>query len=1225
MRRLPANRRADKIPTDVLVALAELKPVGEAATRIAVFFGFTPELEPEPPETRAERTEPLPRAQPSGTVRVRRPIASRLNIQQPADPAPRPSAAPAWLADVKLPTGPVIHAYQLPIAPLFQPNLTRALLIGAAGREWPTGEVDMPALVRMVCRGALPARIPRRLRTGLGHRVSLLIQTGDGMAAFAADVRTLIADVRRFVGRDRLRVAWFSDHPIEGVRRAFGSDFAPFQPSGSGELVLVVADLNLPNSQHDAEDRNVSDWIAFVDAVRRRDGVVTAIAPCSAERIPRELRRRMRVLTWDRSTGVRDLRRDEPRNAAPHRETPRTDAREQEGGVSAIARALAVRASLAARAEPQLMRALRLEIEPALPVDAEADLYWSPLVEIHGSAGIVFDAGVLPGLRENLRASPDLLDASWAVTQRLHKDGPRALLHEEELAYLALRGLDEPKRAARARTILRELVAGVQAAQLGLWGERAVMRLPQELLTDFDEARMLVVGVARSAGDSFVLSRVSGRADLSEFPWLVPRAAELGVFYVGLIEGGIVFGPNPFPQSHEILAPRVGSLNVELLWGDATQSQRRLLRVPRNAETTVEIDAKDVEIRVLGAADYRIAEVRPLKLFLSCVSDEFGAYRESLRRALTRPNVEIKIQEDFKNLGGDTLAMVEDYIERCDAVVHFVGEMAGSIPAATSVDNLLRRRPELAARLAEKDMGREALGHLTYTQWEAWLAVGFNKDGARQNLIIVAPAESAERGPKFAPTEASRASQAEHLSRLKAIDLYPGPPFTSADNLAKQVLASAVLDALIAAEVRRARTLTGHKRGVRSVAVLWGGRRALSGAEDETIRLWDLGTGAELRRFDGHQGIVLSVAVLPKEQRALSGSFDNTMRLWDLANGAELRRFEGHSDFVEAVAALPDGRRALSGSGDCTMRLWDLETGVELRVFAGHTATVCSVALLPDGRRVLSGAHDSTARLWDLESGVEILRFEVHQAGVNAVAALPDGRRALSGSADKTLRLWDLQTGALLRRFEGHTSPVTAVTVLPDGRGALSGSEDGTVRLWEIETGAGLVLLDQGQSGGVGSLGILPDGTMVLAGLSDGSLRLIPVGYGPYHQDLVPELAAAARDRRQHPREGVFISYAHKDNPRWLDRLMVHLTWLRQHNIKIWTDRDIPAGSKWHDTIGAALEQAKVAILMASPQFFASDYITKEELSRMLKAVDSDGLTIFWIPVISIQLFSDPH
>ena len=126
-----------------------------------------------------------------------------------------------------------------------------------------------------------------------------------------------------------------------------------------------------------------------------------------------------------------------------------------------------------------------------------------------------------------------------------------------------------------------------------------------------------------------------------------------------------------------------------------------------------------------------------VKLFLSCVSDEFGAYRDALRHALTRPNVEIKIQEDFKALGGDTLVMLEDYIESCDVVVHFIGDMAGSVPKATSVDDLLKRRRELATRLADKGMRREALGRLTYTQWEAWFAIGFNRDGAKKNTVII--------------------------------------------------------------------------------------------------------------------------------------------------------------------------------------------------------------------------------------------------------------------------------------------------------------------------------------------------------------------------------------------------------------------------------------------------------------------------------------------------------
>ncbi len=54
-------------------------------------------------------------------------------------------------------------------------------------------------------------------------------------------------------------------------------------------------------------------------------------------------------------------------------------------------------------------------------------------------------------------------------------------------------------------------------------------------------------------------------------------------------------------------------------------------------------------------------------VFLSTVSDEFRLYRDQLRADLTRHNVEVKVQEDFKNLGGDTLDKLDVYIAHCDA------------------------------------------------------------------------------------------------------------------------------------------------------------------------------------------------------------------------------------------------------------------------------------------------------------------------------------------------------------------------------------------------------------------------------------------------------------------------------------------------------------------------------------------------------------------------------
>jgi hypothetical protein len=53
----------------------------------------------------------------------------------------------------------------------------------------------------------------------------------------------------------------------------------------------------------------------------------------------------------------------------------------------------------------------------------------------------------------------------------------------------------------------------------------------------------------------------------------------------------------------------------------------------------------------------------PVRIFLSTVSDEFRDYRDQLRHDLTRHNVEVKVQEDFKDHGGVTLDKLDLYIK----------------------------------------------------------------------------------------------------------------------------------------------------------------------------------------------------------------------------------------------------------------------------------------------------------------------------------------------------------------------------------------------------------------------------------------------------------------------------------------------------------------------------------------------------------------------------------
>jgi tetratricopeptide (TPR) repeat protein len=187
-----------------------------------------------------------------------------------------------------------------------------------------------------------------------------------------------------------------------------------------------------------------------------------------------------------------------------------------------------------------------------------------------------------------------------------------------------------------------------------------------------------------------------------------------------------------------------------------------------------------------------------VKIFLSTVSDEFRAYRDQLRSDLTRHNVEVKVQEDFVDLGGDTLDKLDVYIEHCDAVVHLVGDMTGSAPGKRDVDALLAKYPDLAARLPPLGEALTQGVDISYTQWEAWLALYHDK-----LLLIAKAADNAERTPGYDPAKAAPKAQAEHLARLKAIKRYPGCVFTSRDNLAKHIAYDAILDLLAKARAER--------------------------------------------------------------------------------------------------------------------------------------------------------------------------------------------------------------------------------------------------------------------------------------------------------------------------------------------------------------------------------------------------------------------------------------
>lgn len=96
-------------------------------------------------------------------------------------------------------------------------------------------------------------------------------------------------------------------------------------------------------------------------------------------------------------------------------------------------------------------------------------------------------------------------------------------------------------------------------------------------------------------------------------------------------------------------------------------------------------------------------------------------------------------------------------------------------------------------------------------------------------------------------------------------------------------------------------------------------------------------TGKLITRLKGHTNIVLSLAFSPDGNRLISGSNDNSAILWNVGDHNLVHRLTGHTLRVSAVAFTPDGARAVSASDDSTLRLWRVTDGRLIAEIRGHT------------------------------------------------------------------------------------------------------------------------------------------------------------------------------------------------------------------------------------------------------------------------------------------------
>jgi translation initiation factor 3 subunit I len=308
----------------------------------------------------------------------------------------------------------------------------------------------------------------------------------------------------------------------------------------------------------------------------------------------------------------------------------------------------------------------------------------------------------------------------------------------------------------------------------------------------------------------------------------------------------------------------------------------------------------------------------------------------------------------------------------------------------------------------------------------------------------------------------------------------------------------------------------GHERSITQIKYNSQGDLLFSSAKDHHPNVWFSLNGERLGTYDGHCGAVWCLDPKWDTSQLVTGAADNSVRLWDIGTGRQLamvdtksavrtcnysysgnmicfttdkqmghpceinvldaKNFSADAEPVLKLPIPPNGPKVtamlwagledtlLTGHDNGDIVQWDLKTSKKLQLVSDHQKSISDMQPSKDGTMFISSSKDTTARLWDSDS-LEMLKVYKTERPVNSASMSPTRDHVVLGGGQDAMDVTTTSTkvGKFDARFfhmvfeeefgrvKGHFGPINSVMFHPDGKGYASGGEDGYIRVHQFD------------------------------------------------------------------------------------------------------------------------------------------------------------------------------